>query len=188
MGPCLPGGDPNRSGGGAIGRAACPTRAPPGPQRQRCAVGIHYRRQLDTAANPRPRGNCGVAEIGVRGNGRANLHFRHHRLCQRGAPQPPQPGFQLNAILALSVLADIDRILLPLPLHHVYPFVIGILLPLAKGLPIVMPQALTGPQMLRAIREGWGTVVPGVPRLVEVLCSGIEARVSPQDHLPRCSS
>ena len=50
------------------------------------------------------------------------------------------------------------------------------LLPLTMGLPIVTPQSLTGPQLLRAIREGAVTAVLGVPRLFEALCSGIEAR------------
>ena len=85
--------------------------------------------------------------------------------------------FQLNAIIAANLLADADRVLLPLPLHHTYPFVIGMLLPLAMGLPIVMPQALTGPQMMRAIREGAATAVVGVPGLFEALYSGIGARV-----------
>ena len=85
--------------------------------------------------------------------------------------------FQLNAIIAANLLTDADRVLLPLPLHHTYPFVIGMLLPLAMGLPIVMPQALTGPQMMRAIREGAATGVVGVPGLFEALYSGIETRV-----------
>ncbi len=85
--------------------------------------------------------------------------------------------FQLNAIIATNLLTDADRILLPLPLHHTYPFVIGMLLPLASGLPIVMPHSLTGPQVMRAIREGTVTAVVGVPRLFEALYSGIEARV-----------
>ena len=71
--------------------------------------------------------------------------------------------FQLNAIIAANLLTDADRVLLPLPLHHTYPFVIGMLLPLAMGLPIVMPQALTGPQMMRAIREGAVTASCGRP-------------------------
>jgi long-chain acyl-CoA synthetase len=91
--------------------------------------------------------------------------------------------FQLNAIIAAKLLTDADRLLLPLPLHHAYPFAIGMLLPLAMGLPIVMPQALTGPQLMRAIHEGAVTTVVGVPRLFEALCSGIEARVESTEHI-----
>jgi long-chain acyl-CoA synthetase len=83
---------------------------------------------------------------------------------------------QLNTILELDLMDENDRLLLPLPLHHVYPYVIGMLAPLLIGGPIVLPKSLTGPQMLRAIREGRVTIILGVPRLYRALYSGIEAR------------
>jgi long-chain acyl-CoA synthetase len=84
--------------------------------------------------------------------------------------------FELNTLLEADLLTDDDRVMLPLPLHHVYPFVIGMLTPLAAGLPIVMPNALTGPQITRALQEGEVTLVVGVPRLYDALYSGIEER------------
>jgi len=58
--------------------------------------------------------------------------------------------FQLNALRRAGLVKEDDRVLLPLPLHHVYPFV-GMLASLLFGLPIILPQALTGPQMVRAL-------------------------------------
>lgn len=84
--------------------------------------------------------------------------------------------FQTSTILAADLLKESDRILLPLPLHHVYPFVIGMLTPLSAGLPIVMPRSLTGPQLVRALKEGEVTLIVGVPRLYTALFSGIEER------------
>ncbi|MDP8972963.1 MAG: AMP-binding protein, partial [Actinomycetota bacterium] len=84
--------------------------------------------------------------------------------------------FELNTLLEANLLTDDDRVMLPLPLHHVYPFVIGMLTPLAAGLPIIMPHALTGPQITRALQEGEVTLVVGVPRLYDALYSGIEER------------
>lgn len=84
---------------------------------------------------------------------------------------------QIETIAEMRLLTGEDRLLLPLPLHHVYPFAIGMLLPLALGLPIVMPQALTGSQVLRAIHDGGATAVVGVPRLYDALCSGLDTRV-----------
>ena len=84
--------------------------------------------------------------------------------------------FELNTLLEANLLTDDDRVMLPLPLHHVYPFVIGMLTPLAAGLPIIMPHALTGPQITRALQEGEITLVVGVPRLYDALYSGIEER------------
>jgi long-chain acyl-CoA synthetase len=55
--------------------------------------------------------------------------------------------------------------------------VVGMLTPLAAGLPIILPQSLTGPQLVRALREGETTLIVGVPRLYGALYSGIEERV-----------
>lgn len=39
----------------------------------------------------------------------------------------------VNALLALDIVGTDQRVLLPLPFHHVYPFVVGLLAPLAMG-------------------------------------------------------
>src|ERR687893_887812 len=91
--------------------------------------------------------------------------------------------FQLDTLLNADLLVEDDRILLPLPLHHVYPFVIGMLTPMCAGLPIVMPHALTGPQLVRALNEGEVTLIVGVPRLYAALYSGIEERIKSGSHL-----
>ena len=84
--------------------------------------------------------------------------------------------FQIDSLLGADLVSEDDRVLLPLPLHHVYPFVMGMLTPLAAGLPIVLPRSLTGPQLVRALREGEATLIVGVPRLYGALYSGIEER------------
>src|SRR5207248_8140439 len=68
---------------------------------------------------------------------------------------------QLEAITDLQVMSETDRVLLPLPLHHVYPFVIGMLAPLTLGLTLVLPFSLSGQQLLRAMREGQVTTIVG---------------------------
>src|SRR5919199_6595052 len=85
-------------------------------------------------------------------------------------------AFQLNTLREADLVTEDDRILLPLPLHHVYPLVVGMLTPLAMGLTIIMPHSLTGPQLVRALREGEVSLIIGVPRLYEALYSGIEER------------
>ncbi|HXG20187.1 MAG TPA: AMP-binding protein [Methylomirabilota bacterium] len=83
----------------------------------------------------------------------------------------------LEALLSLGLIHTTDRLLLPLPLHHVYPFTIGMLAPLALGVPLVLPTSLTGPQILRALQMGQVTGIIGVPRLYEALWAAIAARV-----------
>lgn len=45
----------------------------------------------------------------------------------------------LRALLEVRVYRPDERLLLPLPLHHVYPFMVGLLAPFTLGLPIVLP-------------------------------------------------
>ncbi len=92
-------------------------------------------------------------------------------------------AFQLQSIASAGLIAESDRILLPLPLHHVYPFVMGMLAPLALALPIILPLSLTGPEILRAIREGRATTVIGVPRLYRALHDGISAQAAHRGRL-----
>ncbi len=92
---------------------------------------------------------------------------------------------QLRVVSQLQIVTDADRILLPLPLHHVYPLVIGMLTPLSLGLPIILPFSLTGQQLLRALREGGVTAIIGVPRLYSALYAGIRSRVESSGRIGR---
>jgi long-chain acyl-CoA synthetase len=83
-------------------------------------------------------------------------------------------AFQVSYLAGADLVREDDVMLLPLPLHHVYPFVMGMLAPLGIGVPVVYPESLTGPGLARALREGEVSVVVGVPRLYEALLTGIE--------------
>jgi|HigsolmetaAR203D_1030402.scaffolds.fasta_scaffold00064_86 long-chain acyl-CoA synthetase len=85
--------------------------------------------------------------------------------------------FQLNAIVAAELATPDDRVLLPLPLHHVYPFVFGMLAPLALGLPIVLPRSLTGPEIASAMRDRSVTLIMGVPRLYSAFDTAVRTRI-----------
>jgi long-chain acyl-CoA synthetase len=87
-------------------------------------------------------------------------------------------AFQIRTTEEAGLVSGTDRLLLSLPLHHVYPFVIGLLAPLALETPIVLPAALTGPELLKAVREGEATVMLGVPRLYRALYDGLHARAA----------
>lgn len=81
--------------------------------------------------------------------------------------------------LATQNLADSrDRVLVPLPFHHVYPFTVGILIPLSLGAPIILPFSLVGPQIIRALREGDATLMLAVPRLYEAIWSALSEKVA----------
>ena len=84
---------------------------------------------------------------------------------------------QLDSVISkLDLLRPMDRVLLPLPLFHVYPLNNGLFSPLIMGLPIIMPRSLTGPEIKRAINEGKVTVIIAVPRLIRSLYQAIEKK------------
>lgn len=91
----------------------------------------------------------------------------------------------LAGILAERLIAEDDRLLLPLPLHHVYPFLIGLMVPIAHGSAVVLPEAVTGPQIVTALRVARATIIVGVPRLYVALLAGLEARVAARGRLAR---
>jgi long-chain acyl-CoA synthetase len=73
--------------------------------------------------------------------------------------------FQLATLLDTGLVTEHDRVLLPLPLHHVYAFAIGMLGPMAFGLPIAMPSATSGPKRVRRRRHP-GRSPPSIRRTI----------------------
>ena len=78
-----------------------------------------------------------------------------------------------------------DRVLLPLPLHHTYPFTVGLLLPLATGATIVLPSGISGPEILEACRSCRPTALLAVPRLCTAVWDGVRAGVDARGALAR---
>ncbi|MCX7353328.1 MAG: AMP-binding protein [Alphaproteobacteria bacterium] len=91
----------------------------------------------------------------------------------------------LSILRAGHFLGPDDRVMLPLPLHHSYPFLIGMLLPLAYGAAIVLPAGVTGPEIAAALRAGEASAMVGVPRLYESLAAGIQGRVASRGPVAR---
>jgi long-chain acyl-CoA synthetase len=92
------------------------------------------------------------------------------------------------ALQRLAIVGRDDRALLPLPLHHAYPFVVGMLTPLAIGTTIVLPGGSTGPLLMRALRDAEVTTIVGVPRLYEAVAAAIAARIDARGRTTRLAS
>ncbi|HMA16760.1 MAG TPA: AMP-binding protein, partial [Kiloniellaceae bacterium] len=86
-------------------------------------------------------------------------------------------------LAAEGLVGPDDRILLPLPLHHVYPFVVGLLVPLTCGAAVIFPEGLAGPQIAEALRRGEATGIVGVPRLYAALVASIEGQLAARGRL-----
>lgn len=91
----------------------------------------------------------------------------------------------LSAVLAVGLVGPQDRMLLPLPLHHVYPFLVGLMTPLAAGATLVLPETATGPDLVRALRETRATILVGVPRIYVALLAGLRGRVAARGAVAR---
>lgn len=83
----------------------------------------------------------------------------------------------VEALLDQGIAHRHDRVLLPLPLHHVYPFSIGLLSVLAVGATLILPRSLVGPRIAEALRAGRATILLGVPRLYEALWARLAERI-----------
>src|SRR5690606_10971110 len=82
-----------------------------------------------------------------------------------------------SALIAEKLIAPADRVLMPLPLHHTYPFTVGMLMVLGLGAQIVMPAGITGPEITGAAKRSNATAMLGVPSLYEAVWQSIDARV-----------
>jgi long-chain acyl-CoA synthetase len=81
-----------------------------------------------------------------------------------------------NALMEADLIRPRDRVLLPLPLHHSYPFTVGLLLVLGTGATIVLPSGISGPEITGALKAGRATAMLGVPSLYAAVWQGIEAQ------------
>jgi long-chain acyl-CoA synthetase len=86
----------------------------------------------------------------------------------------------VRAIAGQGIVTPADRALLPLPLHHVYPLTVGVLTPLAIGATVVLPEGVTGPLLVAALKAGRCTIMVAVPRLYAALLAGLMGRVAAQ--------
>ncbi|BDG70827.1 AMP-binding protein [Roseomonas fluvialis] len=84
----------------------------------------------------------------------------------------------LQGVLAQGLIGAGDRMLVPLPLHHVYPFLVGLMTPIAARATIILPEAVTGPLLVQALKGGRATIMIGVPRLYVALLAGLQARIA----------
>jgi long-chain acyl-CoA synthetase len=87
-------------------------------------------------------------------------------------------GVNVAALTGTGLVRRGDRALLPLPLHHVYPFVVGLLTPLTAGAAVIFPQSVTAEHVGAALRGARATIMVGVPRLYLAMLAGIAARAA----------
>ena len=90
----------------------------------------------------------------------------------------------LDALVSTRIAESTDRVLLPLPLHHAYPFTVGLLYGLSVGATIILPSGITGPEITEAARRGRATAIVGVPRLYMALLDAISMAAKARGPIP----
>ena len=78
-----------------------------------------------------------------------------------------------EALIKAGILSHDDNVLGVLPLHHTYPFMGNLLIPLFLGISITYPQSLKGPDLMSSMREKGITILVSVPQLLELIRNGI---------------
>jgi long-chain acyl-CoA synthetase len=82
-----------------------------------------------------------------------------------------------EALIKAGILSRGDSVLGVLPLHHTYPFMGNLLMPLFLGIPVTYPQSLKGPDLMEAMREKGVTILVSVPQLLELIRNGIFSKI-----------
>lgn len=86
----------------------------------------------------------------------------------------------IRSMVEREIVTASDRVVMPLPLHHVFPLTIGVGVGLGSRATLILPEGVTGPQIMTALRVAKGTVLLGVPRLFAAILAGLEGRIAQQ--------
>lgn len=78
-----------------------------------------------------------------------------------------------EALMKAGILLNDDSVIGVLPLHHTYPFMGNLLIPVFLGIPITFPQSLKGPDIMAAMSDHGVTILVSVPQLLELIRNGI---------------
>jgi long-chain acyl-CoA synthetase len=84
----------------------------------------------------------------------------------------------IASLAPLFPLAQSDRVLSVLPLHHTFELTCGLLLPLSRGARVTYLDELTGERLEYGLKAGRITAMVGVPALWEMLERKLYARVA----------
>ena len=82
-----------------------------------------------------------------------------------------------NSIKKLDFITENDNLISILPLHHIYPFMANLLLPLFLGAKITYVDSLASEEIFKCIKETNVTILSAVPQFFSLLTAGIKTKL-----------
>ncbi len=76
------------------------------------------------------------------------------------------------------IITEIERVMMLLPLHHIFPLIGSMVAPLSVGATVAICPSLKSEDILRTLRDNRITIIIGVPRLYKMICKGIIDRIN----------
>ncbi len=82
------------------------------------------------------------------------------------------------AVIDAKIFHAESQVLVLLPLHHIFPLVGSMMVPLYAGSTLVISPSMQTPDLLKTLADNAVTVMIGVPRLYELIYRGLIAKIN----------
>ena len=84
----------------------------------------------------------------------------------------------MNAVIEAGLFNSGSQVLVLLPLHHVFPLIGSLMVPLYAGGTIVVCPSMQTPDLMKTLADNQVTVMIGVPRLYDLIYRGLMAKIN----------
>ncbi|NEW82962.1 MAG: AMP-binding protein [Mariniphaga sp.] len=84
----------------------------------------------------------------------------------------------MNAVIDAKIFHAESQTLVLLPLHHIFPLVGSMMVPLYAGGTLVVSPSMQTPDLMKTLADNQVTVMIGVPRLYELMYRGLLAKIN----------
>ena len=87
-------------------------------------------------------------------------------------------SFNIDATInQVPLVSEDSRMILLLPLHHIFPFLVTVLAPIYAGAEVHIAPSLAPDAVIKTLQNGKVTIFAGVPRLFDALAKGIMTKI-----------
>lgn len=80
--------------------------------------------------------------------------------------------------IGVPIYSSDERVMLLLPLHHIFPLLGSLVAPLSVGATIAMSPSLQPQDIISTLQNNQVTIIIGVPRLYKTICKGVMDKIN----------